>query len=128
MPPEDNSILLLKEVISKVIDSQTGNTRALTELQKTMEEVGDRTEVVEKFFQNGFRSDLKTLMKQMEELTEIVEKLVTSQHECPISHAKLSESIRSFKDIGFWFKVVAGFFASIGIIVGGVLAILKYLG
>lgn len=146
MPPEDNSSKLISDVLEKMIDSQVANTHALTSLQGTMETVNDRLQNVEHFFTNGFRDDIKLLINasnlNREEqilLIAALKKLEERQQTCPVYHEefekqltnecdKLGRKVESYKRFGFWFKVIAGFLASIGVIVASIVAVIKLLG
>jgi len=146
MPQEDNNSKLISDVLEKMIDSQVSNTHALTSLQGTMETVNDRLQNVEHFFTNGFRDDIKMLVnsanlnkEEQLSLIRVITALDKRQQQCPLLHEqakqsliqecdKLGYKVDSYKKFGFWFKVVAGFVASISIIAASAAAAIKYLG
>lgn len=140
MPLNDKSgTELVSEVFEKLIDSQIANTQALTSLKETTEEVADRLKGIEGFFVNGFRGDLKQLLTELDSLKKKVNKTSeTLEHmedtydqrfrERQSQYQEMTDKIESYKKIGFWFKVVAGFIGAIAVISTSVVLIMKYLG
>jgi DNA repair exonuclease SbcCD ATPase subunit len=61
---------LVSEVLNRLIDSQISNTQALTSLKSTLDENNERLKDMDGFFRNGFRSDIKTILSELEDAQE----------------------------------------------------------
>ena len=140
MPPDkDKGSDLPTEVFEKLIDSQIENTRSLTSLTETVKSVASRLQDIERFFTNGFRSDIKQLLSRVDDLkaqtkktSEMLDQMEDTYDERfrkrQTQYQNITDKIESYKNFGFWFKVVAGFIGAIAIIVGSILAVAKILG
>jgi len=140
MPPDkDKGSDLPTEVFEKLIDSQIENTRSLTSLTETVKSVACRLQDIERFFTNGFRSDIKQLLSEVDTLkdqtkktSEMLDHMEDTYDERfrkrQTQYQSITDKIESYKKIGFWFKVVAGFIGAIALIVGSILAVAKILG
>ncbi len=67
---DNNSLNLMSEVMEKKIDSQTSKTQALTSLRDALENDAERNKSVERFFANGFRSDVRKILYDVRETQE----------------------------------------------------------
>ncbi len=105
--PADNDFI--SEVLEKMIDSQIANTQALTALKSTLDENNERLKDIDSFFRNGFRQDIKQLVSESQDSTDV----------CKEGHDKtktklnsVEDSLREIKDQNkVWARVVAAIVA-----------------
>jgi vacuolar-type H+-ATPase subunit H len=118
----NDSIGLISEVLEKMIDNQTTVTRAITTMQNACTVTQTQSNAILEHFRNGFRLEIKEHINQAQ-----IEILKETKKSCEEHQKKITElnqrieevhaTIKSFKSIGFWAKLIVAFIVSFGTII-----------
>ena len=119
-----SSETLIAEVLEKMIDSQIANTEALTSLRFALSDTSTELKELRSFFSNGFRGDIREILKTSEQnnqhvneiYVKISEDIDAHNNECQKGKDEIIREVSSFKSIGFWIKIICGAIVSLGAI------------
>lgn len=102
--------------------------KTLTDLNNTTRESNNTIKTVAAHFTNGFRAEIKEHMTtELEELKSQNISLEKGIKENQDKSEKIVKEIKSFKSVGFWLKLFAGFVISIGATAVAVSQILRLI-
>jgi len=115
-------------IIKTTLEQTSTELKELKELRDchtALIEASQQIEDMSSFFSNGFREDIRIMKTTLEQACIKLKELRDLQNTYTESLKHLDEKIDSFKQAGFWIKVIAGFIAAIAIIAGAVAQILQ---